>query len=563
MHYEEHYKEWLANPFIDEASKAELLAIKDDQEEIKDRFYSSLAFGTAGLRGKLGAGTNRMNVYMVSKAAQALANTISEHGQEAKDRGIAVAYDVRYQSQAFAELTCAIMAANGIKSYLFKGIRPTPMCSYAIRQLQCISGVMVTASHNPQAYNGYKVYWQEGSQILDDIADQIAGHMTKIEAFEEVKVMPFEEALASGMASYINEALEEAYQQEVLALAIHDQAVDKAIKVVYSPLNGVGNLPIRQVLKRRGFTNVSVVPEQELPDPDFTTVGYPNPEVPKTFAYAERLGQQLDADILIATDPDCDRVALEVKGPDGGYVFINGNKMGALLAYYIFSQRKEMKTMPENPVLVKSIVTSDFAKTIATAFGVETVETLTGFKNICGKADEYELTKSHNYLFGFEESIGFCYGTFVRDKDAVSASMMVVEMAAYYKAKGQSLLDVLEEMYERFGYYNERPITLELEGLEGQEKIAAIMEAFRKEPISQIGQMTLAKTIDFKLGYEDLPKQNCLKFYFDDGSWYALRPSGTESKLKIYSYSIGENVADSLSKLDAIEAACQAKIAKL
>ena len=311
--YKKVYEEWLDNKFFDEKTKNDLLSIKDNEEEIKDRFYKVLEFGTAGLRGKLGAGTNRMNKYMVSKAAQALANTIIDYGQEAIERGVALSYDVRYGSKEFAELTCSIMAGNGIKSYIYKGIRPTPMCSYAIRKLNCIAGVMVTASHNPQAYNGYKAYWKEGSQILDDIANQISAHMDKIEKFEDVKQIPFEDAIKSGIAKYIDDSVEEDYKKEVLNLAINDKNIDKDIKVVYTPLNGVGNLPVREVLKRRGFKNIFVVKEQEMPDPEFTTVGYPNPEVPKAFLYSEKLGKKVGADILIATDPDCDRVALEVR----------------------------------------------------------------------------------------------------------------------------------------------------------------------------------------------------------------------------------------------------------
>ncbi|MGT2934297.1 phospho-sugar mutase [Streptococcus castoreus] len=554
------YQEWLANDFLSQDIKTDLEAIKTDEAEIQDRFYKTLEFGTAGLRGKLGAGTNRMNTYMVGKAAQALADTIIDYGPEAVARGIAVSYDVRHQSKAFAELTCSVMAANGIKSYLYKGIRPTPMCSYAIRALGCISGVMITASHNPKDYNGYKVYWEEGSQILETIADQIATHMAVITDYQAIKQMPFEDALTSGLASYIDEHIEEAYKEEVLDLSINDTAIDKTVRVVYTPLNGVGNLPVREILKRRGFDHVYVVPEQELPDPDFTTVGYPNPEVPKAFAYSEKLGKAVEADILIATDPDCDRLALEVKDASGNYVFLNGNKIGALLSYYIFSQRFALGNLPDHPVLVKSIVTGDLSRKIANQYGIETVETLTGFKNICGKANEYELTKSKTYLFGYEESIGFCYGTFVRDKDAVSASMMVVEMAAYYKKRGQSLLDVLQTIYTEFGYYNERQIALELEGVEGQDRIARIMEDFRQNPIQTVDDMTLKTRIDFKDGYQNFPKQNCLKYYFNEGSWYALRPSGTEPKIKLYLYTIGQTQADSIAKLDAIEAACQAKM---
>lgn len=560
MDYIKIYEEWLNNDFFDEDTKNDLISIKGNDEEIKDRFYKGLEFGTAGLRGKLGAGTNRMNKYMVSKAAQALAYTIIDHGKDAVNRGVAISYDVRYKSKEFAELTCSIMAANGIKSYIYKGIRPTPMCSYAIRKLNCMAGVMVTASHNPQAYNGYKAYWKEGSQILDDIAGQIANHMDKIERFEDVKQISFEEALKSGLTKYIDESVEEDYYKEVLNLTINDEDLDKKINVVYTPLNGVGNIPVREILKRRRFENVFVVTEQEMPDPDFTTVGYPNPEVPKAFAYSERLGKEKDAEILIATDPDCDRVALEVRDKNGEYVFLNGNRIGALLSYYIFSQRHKNETLPENPVLVKSIVTGDLSKTIAKKYGVDTVETLTGFKNICRKTNEYDITKEKNYVFGYEESIGFCYGTFVRDKDAVGASMMVVEMAAFYKKQGKSLLDVLEDIYKEFGYYNERQLSLELEGIEGQERIKRMMEDFRENPLKTIGELELEKIIDFKDGYLDFPKQNCLKYYLKDGSWYALRPSGTEPKIKLYIYTIGKLKEESIKKLDLIENTCKDKM---
>ena len=562
--YKKVYEEWLNNEFFDENTRKDLLSIKDNEEEIKDRFYKVLEFGTAGLREKLGAGTNRMNKYMVSKAAQALANTIIDHGQEAIERGVALSYDVRYGSKEFAELTCSIMAGNGIKSYIYKGIRPTPMCSYAIRKLNCIAGVMVTASHNPQAYNGYKAYWKEGSQILDDIANQISAHMDKIEKFEDVKQIPFEDAIKSGIAKYIDDSVEEDYKKEVLNLAINDKNIDKDIKVVYTPLNGVGNLPVREVLKRRGFKNIFVVKEQELPDPEFTTVGYPNPEVPKAFLYSEKLGKEVGADILIATDPDCDRVALEVRDKNGECVFLNGNRIGALLSYYIFSQRYALNNLPENPVLVKSIVTGDLSRVIAKKYGIETVETLTGFKNICGKTNEYDITKEKNYVFGYEESIGFCYGTFVRDKDAVGASMMVVEMAAYYKKQGKTLIDVLNELFEQYGYYSENTISVVLEGLEGQQRISRMMKEIRNIYPKQIGNASVAEITDYeKQEKTDLmsnktekiaiEKTNAIRFLYDDGCWYTLRPSGTEPKIKLYIYTKAKTMQESKNLLKEIE----------
>ncbi len=554
MDYLEKYKYWVTNKFFDEDTRRELEAIKDDEEEIKDRFYTDLTFGTAGMRGIIGAGTNRMNKYTVSLATQGLAQTIINKGRDAVERGVAIAYDVRHFSKDFAEVAARVLAANGIMVYIFDDIRPTPLLSYTIRKLKTISGIVITASHNPKDYNGYKVYWEEGSQILDDIANEILHNIKEIKDFSDIKIISFQEGLEKGLINYIGKDIDDDYVEYVKSLSLNDD-IDKTIKIVYTPLNGTGNKLVRRVLRERGFVNVFVVPEQEKPDPDFKTVGYPNPEDVKAFEYSIRLGKEKNGDILIATDPDCDRVACMVKDNKGAYKELNGNQIGALLVNYILSSRAEENSLPENAAIVKSIVTGDLSKAIADKYGVKTIETLTGFKHICGKANEFDITKEHTFIFGYEESIGYVYGTKVRDKDAVISSMLIAEMAAYYKEKGKTLLDVLEELYEEHGYYLSNLISLILEGIEGSERIKRIMEAFRSSPIENIGNMKLERTIDYLKDDTGNPKSNVLKYYLDDGSWYAIRPSGTEPKLKIYIYSKAEDKGLAESKIKEIEKA--------
>ncbi len=550
MEYKNKYNEWLNNEFFDLETREELRALKDE-DEIQDRFYTDLKFGTAGLRGKIGAGTNRMNKYMVSLATQGLAQTIVSKGQEAMDRGVAIAYDVRKYSADFAEIAARVLAANGIKSYLFDDIRATPVLSYTVRKLNCISGIVVTASHNPKDYNGYKVYWQEGSQILDDIADEILEEIQKIESFSSIKTMGLDEAMEKGLINKIGKEIDDEYTADLLKMAIRED-IDKDIKIIYSPLNGTGNIPVRRVLKERGFTNIIVVPEQENPDSNFTTVGYPNPEDTKAFEYSARLGEKEGAEILIATDPDCDRVAMAVDNGNG-YTFLNGNQTGALLINYILSQRHEKGDIPKKAAIVKSIVTGDLGKVICDKYGVKMFETLTGFKNICALANEWDSTEEYEFIFGYEESIGYVYGTLVRDKDAVVSSMLIAEMAAYYKKQGLSILEVLEDLYEEFGYYNENLISIVLEGLEGQQLIGRIMKDIRNNPINEIGNMKLERTIDYLNDKTDAGVSDVLKYYMDDGSWYAIRPSGTEPKIKLYMYTKGKTKADSQEKLSAIE----------
>lgn len=553
MNYKEKYNYWLENDYFDEDTKMELKNITDDKE-IEDRFYADLTFGTAGLRGKIGAGTNRMNRYTVSLATQGLAQTIVNKGQEAMNRGVAIAYDVRHYSHKFAEIAARVLAASGVKVYLFEGIRPTPLLSYTIRKLGTISGIVVTASHNPRDYNGYKVYWEEGSQILDDIAGEILSEINGIKDFSEIKIMDLDEAINNGLIQYIGKEIDDAYDEELLKLALNDD-IDKNIKIIYTPLNGTGNIPVRRILKQRGFTNIIVVPEQENPDPNFTTVGYPNPEDVKAFDYAKKLGKEENASLIIATDPDCDRVAMMVKDKDGEFQFVNGNQTGALLVNYILSQRQRRREIPVDGVIVKSIVTGDLSKVIAKKYGVETVETLTGFKHICGKANEFDKTGEHTFIFGYEESIGYVYGNIVRDKDGVNTSMLIAEMAGYYKKQGKSLIDILEELYQEHGYYKEKLISIVLEGLEGSKRIGRMMEEFRKQPITSFEDMKLIKTIDYLIDETGTPKSNVLKYYLDDGSWYAVRPSGTEPKIKLYIYSKDKNSQVSKKKIDIIESA--------
>ncbi|HSH34851.1 phospho-sugar mutase [Schnuerera sp.] len=552
MNFIDKYNHWLKNEYFDEETRKELESIKDNKEEIEDRFHTDLTFGTAGLRGKIGAGTNRMNKYTVSLATQGLADTIVNKGKEAMARGVAIAYDVRHFSKDFSEMAARVLAANGIKVYLFDDIRPTPLLSYTIRKLNTISGIVVTASHNPKDYNGYKVYWEEGSQILDDVAEEILTNINNIDDFSNIKLIELEEGIDKGLIQYIGKEIDDEYVEKVKELSVNED-IDKEINIVYTPLNGTGNKLVRRVLKERGFTGVYVVSEQEKPDPNFTTVGYPNPEDVKAFEYAKKYGKEKDADILIATDPDCDRVACMVKDADEKYVFLNGNQTGALLVDYILSSIDKKDAIPKNGAIVKSIVTGDLSKAIAEDYDVTTLETLTGFKHICGKANEFDKTKKHTFIFGYEESIGYVYSNIVRDKDAVISSMLIAEMAAFYKKRGKTLLDRLEELYLEYGYYFEKLISIVLEGIEGKERINRIMDSFRKTPITAIEDMRLSKTIDYLKDNTGNPKSNVLKYFFNDGSWYAIRPSGTEPKIKIYIYSKGETKHSSERKIKLIE----------
>ncbi|MBU5485621.1 phospho-sugar mutase [Clostridium sp. MSJ-11] len=563
MDYMKVYEEWLNNKYFDEETRAELESIKDDPKEIEDRFYRNLEFGTAGLRGKIAAGTNRMNKYIIAKVTQGLADFIVENGKEAMDRGVAIAYDCRHYSDVFAKTTALVLAANGIKAYLFEGLRPTPELSYTVRRLNTISGIVVTASHNPKDYNGYKVYWEDGAQILSSIGDPITEKINNINDFNKIKMISEEEAKEKGLLIMLGKEIDDEYIEKVKSLSLREE-IDKDIHIVYTPLNGTGNVPVRRVLKERGFNNIFVVPEQENPDPDFTTVGYPNPEDVKAFKYAEALGKKVGAELLIATDPDCDRLAIMVKDRTGEYVAFNGNQTGVILIKYIVESMKDKEKLPKNAFIVKSVVTGDLGKAIALKYGVKTFEALTGFKNICGKANELEKEGNHKFIFGYEESIGYVAGDFVKDKDGVISSMLLCEAAAYYKTLGKTLIDVLNEVYEEHGYYREKLISLVLEGVEGQKRISRMMKVYREEFPKVIGEAKLVKYIDLEKGMEydlttdkesksEIPKSNVLKFILEDGSWYAVRPSGTEPKIKIYMYSIDKTLEQSENKLKVME----------
>ena len=549
MDYKDTYKKWLEDDRFDEETKKDLLSIKEDEEEIKDRFHQSLKFGTAGLRGKLGAGTNRMNIYNVAQATQGFADTIAEGGEEAKNKGVAIAYDVRHMSEEFAKIAAEVFAANGIKVYIHKEIQPTPVCSYTIRKLGNVAGVMVTASHNPREYNGYKAYNHEGSQILDETADKILGHIAEHPDFFEIPRIDFEEGLKDGIIEYVDDQLIEDYIKEILDCTINDEGIDKDINVVYTPLNGAGNKLVRRILDERGFKNINVVKEQENPDPDFTTVGYPNPEDPKAFKYSENLGKEVGADLLLATDPDSDRCAVEVRDKDGNYKFLTGNLIGSLLTNYILGALKDNGELPENAAVVKSLVSTDLVKPIANKYGVKVYDVLTGFKNIYAVANELDENKSGKFVFGFEESIGYNYKDFVRDKDAVNSAMMITEMAAYYKSQGKSLLDVIDELFNEYGYYSNEVVSIVLEGLDGQERISRIMTQVRNKPIKEVCGYKVKNIIDYQNDDTGLPKSNVLKYYLEDDSWFAIRPSGTEPKIKIYINAIGKDMDESKDKL--------------
>ena len=549
MDYKDTYKKWLEDDRFDEETKKDLLSIKDNEGEIKDRFHQSLKFGTAGLRGKLGAGTNRMNIYNVAQATQGFADTIAEGGEEAKNKGVAIAYDVRHMSEEFAKIAAEVFAANGIKVYIHKEIQPTPVCSYTIRKLGNVAGVMVTASHNPREYNGYKAYNHEGSQILDETADKILGHIAEHPDFFEIPRTDFEEGLKDGIIEYVDNKLIEDYIKEILDCTINDEGIDKDINVVYTPLNGAGNKLVRRILDERGFKNINVVKEQENPDPDFTTVGYPNPEDPKAFKYSENLGKEVGADLLLATDPDSDRCAVEVRDKDGNYKFLTGNLIGSLLTNYILGALKDNGELPENAAVVKSLVSTDLVKPIANKYGVKVYDVLTGFKNIYAVANELDENKSGKFVFGFEESIGYNYKDFVRDKDAVNSAMMITEMAAYYKSQGKSLLDVIDELFNEYGYYSNEVVSIVLEGLDGQERISRIMTQVRNKPIKEVCGYKVKNIIDYQNDDTGLPKSNVLKYYLEDDSWFAIRPSGTEPKIKIYINAIGKDMDESKDKL--------------
>lgn len=540
MHYLEKYHFWLENEYFDEKAREELRALAGNEEEIKDRFYKDLQFGTGGLRGKIAMGTNRMNIYTVSRTTQGLADYLIEKAREQKDsqqylnRGVVIAYDCRHKSREFAETTALVLNANNIKAYLFEDVRPTPELSFAVRYLHAITGIVITASHNPPEYNGYKIYGSDGGQIIPEIADKVITHINQIKDYSLIKKLDRPTAVQKGLLNIIGPEVDEVYLRKIKELAIrNDNQIDKTIRIVYTPLHGAGNIPIRKILKERGFANVFVVEEQVQPDPDFSTVESPNPEYPAAFELAIKLGQKVNAEILIATDPDSDRIGLAVRNPSTKYTILNGNQVGILLLHYILSSKKELNQLPPNGFIVKTVVTSDMSRVIADSFGVDTYETLTGFKFICNMEKTVQEKEGKSFLFGYEESIGYLTGDFVRDKDAVISAMLIAEMTAYYSKKGLTLLQVLDNLYQKYGYYEEYQHSIYLEGAEGEKKIAEIMEAFRKK-LPEVKDIEIARIEDYETSPIALARSNVLKIIFSDGSWYVLRPSGTEPKIKIY-----------------------------
>ncbi|MDO5040996.1 MAG: phospho-sugar mutase [Peptoniphilus sp.] len=532
MDYKEKMKNWLNSKINSEKYTDEIRKI-DDEEELKDRFHKELEFGTAGLRGIIGAGTNRMNEFVVAKVAQAISNVVLNH-EGGKERGIVISRDTRYLSEEFTKISACIFAANGIKTYVFDDVRPTPMLSYAVRYLNTISGIMITASHNPKDYNGYKVYWEKGSQILDDIADEISSENKKLN-FDDVKIANFEEAVAKKQIVILTSEVDESYYKKTLAMSLEED-IDKDMRILYTPLNGTGNKPVRYVLGQRGFTNVNLVDEQVNPDPEFKTAPYPNPEDVKAFSLSLEYAKKYDSDLIIATDPDCDRVSIMSKGAKGEYVNFNGNQIGAMMIYYILDRLKVKNQISERGAIVKSVVTGDLGEKIAKSYGVDFFETLTGFKNICSLPNRWDETGEHKFIFGYEESIGYVYGDHVRDKDAVVSSMIIAEMAAYYKKRGKKLTDVLEDIFSEYGYHAEKVSALSFKGVEGSKRIKGIMEHFRDTQYNSFCSLDVKDRIDYEKGYKDIGSSNLLIYHLADGSWFAIRPSGTEPKIKLYVY---------------------------
>ncbi len=559
MDYLEKYKQWTTDEYFDEATRTELKDLAGNDAEIKDRFYKDLEFGTGGLRGVLGAGSNRMNLYTVRKATQGLANYILKQGGTGK--GVAIAFDSRRMSPEFASDAALCLNANGIKAYVFESLRPTPELSYTVRELGCIAGIVITASHNPKEYNGYKVYWEDGAQITYPKDEEIISEVNAITDYEAVKTMEKEAAVSQGLYHTVGAEIDDKYMAELKKLVVNPVAEEcRDMKIVYTPLNGTGNLPVRRILKELGFTNVYVVPEQELPDSEFTTVGYPNPEDPKVFTLAKKLADEVGADLILATDPDADRLGVQVRDDKGEFVLLTGNMSGALIAEYVFSQKAEHKTLPSNAALVKTIVTGNMSDQIAKHYGARLIEVLTGFKYIGEQIKLFKETGSNEYVFGFEESYGCLIGTHSRDKDAVVAVMTLCEAAAYYKQKGISLYEQMNHLFKTYGYFKEDLVSVTLKGIEGMQKIKEIMGNYRKNPPVAAGGLKVLKFRDYEADTitdlaagsvipTGLPKSDVLYFELEEDAWCAVRPSGTEPKIKFYFGVKGTGLEDAEAKL--------------
>ena len=567
------YQEWLSNPYFDEATKAELRAIEGNEQEIKERFYMDLEFGTAGLRGIIGAGINRMNIYVVRRATQGLANYIIKQG--AADKGVAIAYDSRHMSPEFAMEAAMTLAANGIKAYKFESLRPTPELSFAVRELGCVAGINITASHNPPEYNGYKVYWEDGAQFTPPHDKGVTEEVLAIEDLSTVKTTDEASALAAGKYQVIGKEIDDKYIAQVKAQVVNQKAIDEMqdqITIIYTPLHGTGNIPARRVMKELGFTHVYVVPEQELPDGDFPTVSYPNPEAAEAFALGLKLAKEKNADLVLATDPDADRLGVYVKDAKSGeYIPLTGNMSGSLLCEYVLSQKQAAGKIPADGQVVKSIVSTNLIDAVAKAYGVELIEVLTGFKWIGKQILKNETTGKGTYLFGMEESYGCLIGTYARDKDAISATAALCEAAAYYKQKGMTLWDAMIAMYEKYGYYKDAVKSIGLSGIEGLAKIQSIMETLRQNTPAEVGGYKVVSARDYKLDTikdmatgevkpTGLPASNVLYYDLEDNAWICVRPSGTEPKIKFYYGVKGASLEDADAKSKALGEAVMAMV---
>ncbi|PEQ65437.1 phospho-sugar mutase [Bacillus cereus] len=548
MNWKQEFSRWLSYAQLDAELKEQLENMKQDEKKIEDSFYKNLEFGTGGMRGELGAGTNRLNVYTVRKATKGLASFIEKLGEEAKKRGVVVAYDSRHKSPEFAMEVAATLGARGITTYVFESLRPTPVLSFAVRHLHTVSGIVLTASHNPPEYNGYKVYGEDGGQLPPKEADELISYVNAVEDELTVEVADVEQLKADGLLHIIGQEVDDAYAAELNNVIINKEMVQKVgkdLKIVFTPLHGTSNISVRRGLKEVGFTDVTVVKEQELPDPNFSTVKSPNPEEQAAFEYAIRDGEKVGADVLIATDPDADRLGVAVRNHNGEFQVLTGNQTGALMLDYLLSQKKENGTLPENGVVLKTIVTSEIGRTIAKAYGLDTVDTLTGFKFIGEKIRQYEESGQYEFQFGYEESYGYLIRPFCRDKDAVQSVLFACEVAAYYKSQGKTLYDGLLEVFEKYGFFREDLVSLTLKGKDGAEKIQEMMATFRENPPKEVAGLTVVAVEDYKAsvvtslqdGHKEeihLPKSNVLKYQLEDGSWFCLRPSGTEPKIKFY-----------------------------
>ena len=548
MDYKKLYNDWLNDDYFDDETKRELKSIADNEKEIEDRFYKELEFGTGGLRGIIGAGTNRINKYTVSKATQGLADYILSQDNYTKDKGVVIGYDSRFMSREFATITALVLNANGIKTYLFDELRPTPMVSFGIRELGAIAGVMITASHNPPEYNGYKVYGEDGGQLPFPKDKEVIAFVDNVKDFKSIKILDKKDAIEKGLFNIIGKEIDEKYDENVLAQSINTEIIEKvsnSLKIVYTPIHGTGNKPVRRVLEKAGFKNVFVVKEQEEPDSNFSTVEYPNPEDPNAFKLAIELAKEVDADIVVGTDPDADRVGSVVKNNNGEYIVLSGNMMGVLLTDYILSQKAKKGELNEKSTVISTVVSTNMTKKIAKEYNVHYMEVLTGFKFIGEKIKQFEQNGKNEFIFGFEESYGALAGTYARDKDAVVATMLICEMMAYYKEKGITLYEAIENLYKKYGYFEDGIKSLTLKGIDGLNNIKKIMSSLRENPIKEIKNKRVINISDYKESISKniqtgktehitLPKSDVLYFEMEDKSWFCVRPSGTEPKIKVY-----------------------------